>query len=306
MLKLKLVILLTLIKIKIFKIKSFLLALKMIYIPQKIIREFILHLIFLILTILLLFHGIKTSEGLSNLLFTLSGAVISIWITIIFNTLNEVSTKLRLLKTIYVLNAGQFQCLREVYLNFIDSFPFTDNLFRKDKDIIYISPIITTNFLDEKKLKEFLKYFKSLDQKVLMENFDKQKTRQLIHQINKDLQWLNNLHSSSLNFHELQDEKLFCLFDQFFNSLQAFIHYDKYKWEDGQILEGLIISLKILLSKMGATIITIQKILPKYEEYIKYVSNPPKLPIFEDIRKIGYKDIYKGFFEQEFNELNLT
>src|SRR5574344_618581 len=186
--------------------------------------------------------GLKNGQY-SAIYFILLGTLVSAIFTIFIDLLKIIKSNYNEIFNIIALYTSIFDFLREIFLEFL-CHPFKDELCKKGEDIIYVSPITSEKFLNEKELLRYQKFINSIDNNTLTQYFDEVNTRKLIERLKAKLYWFQSTESTLFALKNGIQQNIITLFIHFSSLLLQLINADSYKWQDTQIRSMLIDILK--------------------------------------------------------------
>lgn len=220
----------------------------------------------------------KLSEkhiDLISILYTLLGAVWSMYVTYVFTVFSHLLKAIRYLSLTYQDIASMQGCIDAVFKNFM-SYPLNNDFCKRGEDIIYISPMKAGGGYDELKLMEYTNIINNLSYADFCKYLDEKTTRGLMGQLNSQSFIFNNTYSTILHRQDLIDKDCFLLFSQFYQFLMEFIYMDYFLWKDEQIKQGLYIKFRALIYKMNMSIIILKREVQKFKRFVDYNAHQPK------------------------------
>ncbi len=259
----------------IFKIKSYYLA----YTSLITITSFLYQVIYLLIVFFVSFIIFRYSEkydDYQSILYTLLGAVLSMYVTLLFAIGSNLLKAIKYLTLTQQDIVSMLNCVDAVFKNFM-FYPLRDEFCVRGDNIIYITPMKAGGGYDEDELINYTNIISNLSYSDFCNYLDEQKTRFLMKQLKLQSFTFNNTYSTILHRQDLINKNCFLLFSQFYQSLMSFLYQDNFEWRDEQIKNGLYLTFKILVYKMNMSIIILQKELPKYEKYINYIAKQPEI-----------------------------
>lgn len=225
---------------------------------------------------LVIFHCSQKYADYQSILYTLLGAVLSMYVTVIFTVGSHLLKAVRYLTLMHQDITSMLNCTDAVFVNFF-SYPLRDEFCVRGDNIIYIRPMKAGGGYDEDELINYTDIINNLSYSDFCKYLDEKRTRFLMNQLKNQSFSFNNTYLTVLHRQDLIDKKCFLLFSQFHQSLMAFLYKDSFRWEDEQIKYSLYLIFQILIYKMSMSIIILQKELSKYEKYINYISKQPEI-----------------------------
>lgn len=258
----------------IFKTKSCYLAYKsLITIASFLYQTIYLLIVFFISFII--FDYSQKYEDYQSILYTLLGAVLSMYVTLLFAVGSNLLKAIKYLTLTQQDIVSMLNCVDAVFKNFM-LYPLSDEFCVRGDSIIYVTPMKAGGGYDENQLINYTNIINNLSYNDFCNYLDEQKTRFLMKQLKLQSFTFNNTYSTILHRQNLINKNCFLLFSQFYQSLMSFLYQDNFEWKDEQIKNGLYLTFKILIYKMNMSIIILQKELPKYEKYINYIAKQPE------------------------------
>lgn len=254
-----------------------------------------LFLIFLLFLTLLVAYNIQNDDYKSTL-YMLGGAVVSIWITHITSIILSINNLIENLETSYTVIADMRQLLTTHYEQLIPFFPYHDDLFKKDGDILYITPVhagLDNNYLNEELTKTFLTYMEQLNLQILYNSFIPKSTNNLIQCLLKQQFNRQMLQNTVINLKEYISNNLISLFQQVLTCINKMLSLNAQypNWDtDKQLASQMSMLCYVYIIKLTNCIIFVQREFNIYNEYITHVSHPPRLPIsnkLDDVIKLN-------------------
>lgn len=222
-----------------------------------------------------IFRLSEKHTGLISILYTLLGAVWSMYVTYVFTVVSHLLKAIRYLSLSYQDIASMQGCLDAVFKNFM-SYPLNDDFCKKGDDILYISPMKAGGGYDELKLIEYTNIINNISYADFCKYLDEKTTRFLISQLKSQSFIFNNTYSTILHRQDLIDKDCFLLFSQFYQFLMEFIYMDYFLWKDEQIKQGLYVKFKALIYKMNMSIIILQREVQKFKRFVNYNAHQPE------------------------------
>lgn len=266
-----------------------------------------LFLIILLFATLFFAYNIQNQDYKSTL-YMFGGAVISIWITHITSILISIKNVIENLETSYTIVADMRQLLTTHYEQLIAFFPYKDDLFKLNGDILYVTPVhagLDDRYLNEELTNTFLTYMEQLGLQVLNNSFSTQATKNLIQcllnqQFNRQMS-----QNTTINSKDYISNNLISLYQQVLTCINKLLSLNAQypQWDiDKQLVGQVSMMCYVYIIKLANCIMCAQREFEMYEEYIKYISHPPKLLIsnkLEDIVKLNQEIKKKAKIKQK-------
>lgn len=271
-----------------FQIKKTYLALKLAlkfqlqnnYLLPKILLNLIL-LTIVITSINIAF--VTTNIDMKSTIYMFGGTLISIWITHTAAIVLDIYQKIKNLNFTFMTIADMRQLSVTLYDFLVPYFPYKDDLFKKDDNIIYITPICTNldkNYLKENLAMNFLGYLEQLKPNDLYLSFNNIAVKSLIECIRKQQNTFQMTQNTIFIAKDFIPQSLNSLFQQVMSCINRILSLDlKYpNWSnDIQLSHQLSELLRVYIIKLTNCIIFLQREFNLYDEYISFISHPPKL-----------------------------
>lgn len=260
------------------------LALKFQFQNNYLLPKILLNLI--LLTIVIISINIAfgaTNVDMKSTIYMFSGTLVSIWITHTVTIVLDIYQKIKNLNFTFMTIADMRQLSVSLYDFLVPYFPYKDDLFKKDDNIIYITPICTSldkNYLKENLAINFVGYLEQLKANDLYLSFNKIAVNSLIECIRKQQNTLQMTQNTIFIAKDFIPQSLNSLFQQVMSCINHILSLDlRYpNWSnDIQLSRQMSELLRVYIVKLTNCIIFLQREFNLYDEYISFISHPPKL-----------------------------
>ncbi len=237
---------------------------------------------------ILLYILYENNDKTTDILLMLEGAIISIWITHLWKIIYSIYDFSQNLNRLFTTISSMLQAFSTMYEFFIGFFPYGDDLFKKDENILYITPYGHNDgkVLQEKSAFVFLNYLQSLPPQKLFDSFDEKNSRELANLLEKQQKNLYSIHSFVISSKMYLPNNLIGLYEQVLsvtNNIVSF--YSIYKNLDTQLKSNISKLFTVYIIKLTNTILLLQKEQSLYKDYITHISYPPQLIYVDSLRK---------------------
>ena len=268
-----------------FNLKKFLLEYKLAFCLRnrnnRLICDMLFNLFLLfIFTIIVLYVISCTNDRYNNILLMLNGAIISIWITHLIDIINSIRSYAKNLNRTFTTLSTMLQVLSSLYELFVGFFPYNDDLFKKGKDIIYITPYGHGNdiVLQKESASLFINYFQTLTQEQLINTYNEDNARRMASYLMNKKEHLHTAHSFMTVSIDYIPDYIIDLFEQVYSLVDKIVDFHQmYKNMDMQLKKQSSSLYSAYIYKLPVTILILQDEQFLYKEYITHISHPPKI-----------------------------
>ena len=211
----------------------------------------------------------------------LDGCLVSIWITHLSSIISSLYKTSQKLSKIHNGLSAMCELANVLYEFLIGYFPYDDELFRLNNDILYIKPFAIKKdkniVLDEDTAIIFLAYFEKLTLDKLANTFDKNKAKKYIVGIrNQEI----NIGYYKFLISDIEDNvpyEIASLFNQVLTLLNTIMSFNnKYNNWDQQMSFEISNEFFIYIQKLINATLATQREKKLYLKYIAHISHPPK------------------------------
>ncbi len=240
------------------------------------LKIFLWHL-FLFLLIIFSVVGVlflsKEFSAYQNVFYTVLGAFLGLYMSYIISKSQALFEQIELMPlTVELISTGVLGGLFNIYEETIAFYPFDDRLCKNKSDIIYVSPVSTTIYFDEKKLQKYINFLGGTSDQILYEHFRPWETKNLIVRLKLLSSRLNSTYTSLIQYNKFINKDIFILFYQVVDMTQILFHFENKRW-DSETQRKIVFSIKNMLFKMSCCIMLAQKEIKKYDKYSHYVTH---------------------------------
>ena len=240
------------------------------------LKAFLWHL-FLFLLILFSVVGVlflsKEFSAYQNVFYTVLGAFLGLYMSYIISKLQVLCEQIELMPlTVELISTGVLGGLFNIYEETIAFYPFDDRLCKNKSDIIYVSPVSTTIYFDEKKLQKYINFLGGTSDQIFYEHFRPLETKNLIDRFKLLSTRLNSTYTSLIQYNKFVKKDIFILFYQVVDMVQILPHFQNKKW-DSETKKKIILAVRNMLFKMSCCIMLAQKEIKKYDKYVNYIAH---------------------------------
>jgi hypothetical protein len=279
-----------------FNLKTFILSYKLALKQQmqnsNLLQNTLLNLALLIAaTFILILAFCYKDDDIKATLFMIDGAIISIWVTYTISIMTGIYKTSENLSTTFNTIANMSHLFTSFYDFFVVDFPYSDELFKKDDSILYISPIEggDKEYLNETLAMNFLTYLQNLqEENNLVNAFDETKARLLIKSLAQQHIVMQSAQISVFSSKDFLSVPLVSLFEQTIGLVNGIISfgYRYSNWNDPQLKNQASTLFYAYTYKLTTSTLAIQREKVLYKEYISHISHPPKLIKFKSIDEV--------------------
>lgn len=255
------------------------------------------NIIYNTLLLIIFFISIKLAVNSSNsdiksVLYMISGTIISIWVTHISAIILSIFHTIENLNLVYMTIADIRQLVISLYDLLVPFFPYKDDLFKQDKDIIYITPIGTNfdeNYLNEQLALNFIGYFEQIDSKILFNSFNSTATLTLIEYMKNQRATCQMVQNTIILAQKYIPNNLNILFQQVMSCMNKILALSiKYQnwYNDNELSSQISEIFRVYIIKLTHCIIFSQREFKLYKKYVEFVSNPPRLVVHKKLSDV--------------------